>query len=250
MRRSQQPQDALDQIADVADGPGLAAVAGHGNRLTAQRLADERGDGPAVVRPHPRAVGVEDAHDLCIDLVTLAVGHGQRLGEAFRLVVDTARADRVHVAPVVLALWVDQRIAVYLGGRGEQEARALLPGQAQRVDGPDRADLQRLYGQLEVVDRARGGGEVEHRVHLAAYVEILGHVVAHQPERGVLDQVRHVSRGTGAEVIQAYYRAALGQQPFGKVRAEESRAPSDADRVQARHASLSFCNGANLPGNA
>src|SRR6202044_1203833 len=177
--------------------------------------------GPAVVRPHPRAVGVEDAHDLRIDLVTLAVGHGQRLGEAFRLVVHTARADRVYVAPVVLALRVDQRIAVYLGGRGEQEARALLPRQPQRVDGPDRADLQRLYRQLGVVHGARGRGEGERGGHLPAHGGELGHVVAPQPERGVLDQMRDVSGGSGAEVIQAYYRAAVRQQPFGKVRAEE-----------------------------
>ena len=38
--------------------------------------------------------------------------------------------------------------------RGEQEARALRLGQAERLVRAERADLQRLDRQLEVVDRA------------------------------------------------------------------------------------------------
>ena len=100
---------------------------------------------------------------------------------------------------------MDQRIAVDLGGGGEQESRPVLPRQPQCVDGADRADLERLDRELEVVDRARRGGEVQHRVHRAAHVQVLRHVVADEPEPGILDQVGHVGRGPGAEVIYAYH---------------------------------------------
>ena len=83
--------------------------------------------------PHARAVGVEDPHDARLDAVDAVVGHGHGLREALGLVVDAARAHRVHVAPVVLALRVDEGIAVDLGGGGEQEARLLGLGQAQAL---------------------------------------------------------------------------------------------------------------------
>ena len=68
-----------------------------------ERLAQEGRDRAPVVGAHPRAVGVEDAHDRGVDALLAVVGHRQRLGVALRLVVDAARADRVDVAPVVLA---------------------------------------------------------------------------------------------------------------------------------------------------
>ena len=70
-----------------------------------------------------------------------------------RRVVDAPGADRVDVPPVGLGLRVDLRVAVGLRGGGEQEASALLLGQAQGVQGPGGPDLHGLDGQLQVVDR-------------------------------------------------------------------------------------------------
>ena len=42
---------------------GLAATARHGAGLISQRLGDEGGNHPAVVRLHARTVGVEDPSD-------------------------------------------------------------------------------------------------------------------------------------------------------------------------------------------
>ena len=123
-------------------------------RLAAERLLQEGGHHAAVAQAHARAVGVEDPHDAHLHAVVPVVGHGHRLGEALGLVVDAARPDRVDVAPVALGLRVDQRIAVDLRGRGEQEARPLGLGEPERVVGAERADLERLDRQLEVVDRA------------------------------------------------------------------------------------------------
>jgi hypothetical protein len=108
----QQPHDAVDQVVDVAHRPGLTAVSLDGERLARESLGDEVRDSAAVVRTHPRPVGVEDAQDCGVDAVLGAVGGGERLGEPLGLVVAAARADRVDVAPVTFRLGVDQRVAV------------------------------------------------------------------------------------------------------------------------------------------
>ena len=119
----------------VAERARLGAVAEHRDRPVLQRLAQERRDRAAVVRAHPRPVRVEDAHDRGVDALLAVVGHRQRLGVALGLVVDAARADRVHVAPVGLGLRVHLRVAVDLARRGEQEARAVVLGQRRARGG-------------------------------------------------------------------------------------------------------------------
>jgi hypothetical protein len=69
-------------------------------------------------------------------------------------------------------------VAVDLGGRGQEVAGLLGLGQAERVVGAERADLERLDGELEVVDRRCGGGEVEDDVDRTADLERLRDVVA------------------------------------------------------------------------
>ena len=72
-------------------------------------------------KAHAGAVGVEDADDLGVDFVLAVVGHGHGFGEALGLVINAARADGVDVAPVGLRLGMDERVAVALGGGGEEE---------------------------------------------------------------------------------------------------------------------------------
>ena len=145
------------EVVDVAEAARLRAVAEHGERLARERLADERRDRAPVVRPHPRAVRVEDPDDARVDALLAVVRHRQRLGVALRLVVDAARADRVDVAPVGLGLRMHLRVAVDLARRREQEAGALPLREAERVVRSVRADLERLERQAQIVDRARPG---------------------------------------------------------------------------------------------
>ena len=56
--------------------------------------------------------------------VIAVIRHRHRFGEALRLVVHAARADRVHVAPVGLLLRVHQRIAVHLADVDARKKRA------------------------------------------------------------------------------------------------------------------------------
>ena len=93
-----------------------------------------------------------------------AVRRRHRLGKPLRLVVNTSWSNRVDVAPVVLPLRMDQRVAVHLGRRGENEPGALFPGQAEGMTGADRTHLQRVNRQLQVIDRRRRRGEVQHHV--------------------------------------------------------------------------------------
>ena len=55
--------EAADQVVDVTEAARLGAVAEDRDRLVGERLAHEGRDRAAVVRPHARAEGVEDADD-------------------------------------------------------------------------------------------------------------------------------------------------------------------------------------------
>ncbi len=88
------------------------------------------------------------------------IRHRHCLGKALGLVINTARADGVDVAPVVLRLRVHLRIAVDFTGAGQQEARAFGHRQAQRIVGAKAADFQRLNRQLQVVNWTCRAGKV------------------------------------------------------------------------------------------
>ena len=64
-----------------------------------------------------------------------AVVEGQGLGAALALVIAGARPDGVDVAPVVLRLGMDRRVAINLTGGGLQDLGLDLLGQAQQLDG-------------------------------------------------------------------------------------------------------------------
>ena len=94
------------------------------------------------------------------------VGHGDGFGEPLGLVVNTPRADGVHMAPVVLGLGMDLGIPVDLRGGGQEEPGAVGLRQAQGVVGSEAPHLQRLDGKFQVVHRAGRGGEVENPIDL------------------------------------------------------------------------------------
>ena len=69
------------------------------------------------------------------------IGHGHRFGEPLGFIINAARSDRIHVAPVIFALRMHERIAVTFTRRGEEECRLLRLRQAERVVGSEGADL-------------------------------------------------------------------------------------------------------------
>ena len=116
--------EPVDEVADVLERSGLRAVAVDGHRGSLDGLLDEVGDDAAVVEGHAGTVGVENARDSNLEAVLAEVIESQGLGASLAFVVAWALADGVDVAPVVLRLRVLQRVAVDLGGGGEEEAGA------------------------------------------------------------------------------------------------------------------------------
>ena len=66
--RGEHTDEAVDEVGDVAEAAGLAAIPVDGQRFTLQCLRDEVGHDPAIVGTQTRAVGVEDPDDAGVDL--------------------------------------------------------------------------------------------------------------------------------------------------------------------------------------
>ena len=126
---------------------------------------------------------------------------------------------------------MDQRVAVHLRGGGEQEARALGLGQAERVVRAQAADLEGLDGHAQVVDGRGGRGEMEDEVERTLEVDVVRHVVLDEHEVAAR-QVLDVGGVAGDEVVHPDHGVATVEEVLGKVRADEAGRPGDE---RARH---------------
>ena len=129
--------------------------------------------------------------------------------------------------PVILALGMHEGIAVDLGGRGEQESRALGLGDAERVVRTEGADLQRLDRQLEIVEGRCGAREVQDPVEVPVESDVLGDVVLDEGETAPRLDGGEVVTGSGDEVVHADDVPALAEEKLAEVRADESRSARD-----------------------
>ena len=82
------------------------------------------------------------------------------------------------------------------------------------------ADLERRNRELEIIDRARRAGPVQHEVDLALDVDIVGDVVFDEGEIAV-HQVRDVRRGAREQVVDADDGIVAIEQCLGEVRPDE-----------------------------
>src|SRR3954451_18907986 len=115
------------------------------------------------------------------------------------------------------------------------------------MQGADRPDLQRLDRELQIVDRAGGRGEVQHEVDGSADVDEVGHVRPHQPEPTAFQQMVHVRRRPGGEVVETDDLDVFIEQSFGEMRSEEPgrtgddrschESPRSASEYAARYSS-------------
>src|SRR3954469_22645496 len=115
------------------------------------------------------------------------------------------------------------RVAVDLGGGGEQEAGTMELGQAERVMGPVRSDLQRVQRQAQIVDRGRGRGEVIDEVDRLVDVERLDDVREHEAELRRAD-VLDVGEGSRLDAVDADHAMTSPQQLVAQMRAQEPSA--------------------------
>ncbi len=169
-----------------------------------------------------------------VDPLLAVVRHRHRFGVALGLVVDAARADRVHVPPVRLGLRMDLGVAVDLARRREQEACTLPLREAECVMRAVRARLQRVERHPQVVDRAREGGEVVDEVERLVDGDRLDDVVMHEEER-VVPEMCDVLERRGLQVVEAEHAMAALEKRLAKVRAEETDATGDE---RGRHVSM------------
>src|SRR6266566_1497900 len=218
----EEAHDPVDQIIHVAEGARLRAVAIDGERLAAQRLDDEVRHDTAIVRPHARAIRVEDPDDPRVELVEAMIRHGERFGETFCFVIHPAWAHGVHVPPIRFGLRVHQRVAVHFRRRGEQEAGMLRHGETQRLVGAEGADLQRLDRQLEIVDRAGGAREVQHAIERSFDFDVAGDVLVGEPEARMRGDVRQVRRIARDVIVHSQYVVPERQELVYEMRSEES----------------------------
>ena len=215
-----QPDEALDQIVDVAEGAGLRAVAIDRDVVARQRLHDEVRDHAAVLGMHARAIGVEDARHLDLEPMLAVIIEEQRLGAALALVVAGARTDRIDVAPVILRLRMDRGIAIDLAGRGLEDPALEALGEPQHVDGAMDRGLGRLHRVVLVVNGRCRTGEIVDLVHL--HVERKADVVAQELETRMVVKMVDVALGAGEEIVGAENLVPLLQKSVDQVRAEKS----------------------------
>src|SRR5690606_24644730 len=122
-RALHQAHQAFDQVVYITERARLDAIAVDAERPARQRLHDEIRYHAAVVGSHARPIGIEDARDLHGDATAAVLGEqGFRASLAF--VIARARAHRIDVAPVRLALRTLERVPVDFAGRRLQDARA------------------------------------------------------------------------------------------------------------------------------
>ncbi len=224
--------DSVDDVIDVRERPGLSAVAEYRQVLALERRHAEVGNHAPVVDRHSRAVGVEDAHDLGIDVVLPMVVHHQRFGDALALVVTRSHPDRIDVAPVALGLRMLLRVAIDFAGRGQQDARMDPLGEAQHVDRSHHAGLDGFDRIVLVMDRRGGTRQVENAIDLEQ--DRLDDIVAHQLEIAAVDQMADVGALAAEKVVQADDFVPVLEQAFTKMRPEKSCATG----YQRSHARL------------
>jgi len=142
----------VDGVIDVAQRAGLLTAAGHRDRLAGQRLTAEGGHHATVIGAHPWAVRVEDARHPDVGGPHPTIRKRQRFGEALRLVVNTARTDRIDVSPIGLRLRMLQWVSVHLAGGGQHHPGAAPLGNVEDVGCAKRSGAQGLHRQAQVVD--------------------------------------------------------------------------------------------------
>src|SRR5262245_20108011 len=131
-----------------------------------------------------------------------AVGRCGGLGKTFRLVVHGTRADRVHVAPVALLLWMLQRISVTFRSRSKKERGSVLLRQFEQIEDTNRSDLQSLNPMLHVINRTSRRGEIKYVVNTSR-IKLGTDILLEKLKSRLPLQVFEIMQTTGNEIVDA-----------------------------------------------
>src|SRR5512138_558849 len=93
--------------------------------------------------------------------------------------------------------------------------------------GAERADLQRLDRQLEIIEGRRGAREMQHPIDGPLELDVLRDVVLDECKSAAIAELREILARAGDEVVHADDVAPVLQQEFAEVRADEARRARD-----------------------
>ena len=178
-------------------------------------LYDKVGYNATIIRPHIRAVSVENTDDTNIDLVFAVVVEKEGFGDALAFVVASSDTDGVDVSTVALGLGVNVGVAVDFRGGGLENAGFDTFGEAEAVDRPHHRRLCRLDRVILIVNGGSWAGEVEDPVDFD--FEGVDDIVAHELEVVVVEEVVDVAAAAGEEVIHADDFVSIVQEAFTEV---------------------------------
>ena len=130
-----------------------------------------------------------------------------------------------------------ERVAVAFAGAGDEVARTLVLRESECVVRAERSDFQRLDGELEVINRRCGRGEVEDEVHVVGEKDEIRDVVLDEAEAFVAREMREVGDVARDEIVYTDDAVALGEKAVGEMRAEESGGTGDDGNGTAGRAS-------------
>ena len=111
-----------------------------------------------------------------------------------------------------------ERIAVDLGGGGQQEARLFRHGESQRLVRAEGADLEGLDRELEVIDGTRRAREVQHAVEGAVDFHEGCDVLAPKLEVGMVGDVGEIGGTTGEMIVHSQNPVPCGEEPVNEMR--------------------------------
>ena len=130
---------------------------------------------------------------------------------------------------------MNERVAVDLGRRGQEELGPLGPGQAEPVVCPEATDLEDLDRDALEVGRRSRAGEVHHGIDRAGHPEVRAHIVMVEREATLSEQPLDVLRRAGDQVVDGDDLVAPGEQRPAQVRTEEASSSGDDDPRHGRH---------------
>ena len=122
---------------------------------------------------------------------------------------------------------MDLGIAVDLAGGGEDEARAHVGGQRQKVARAEHARQHRVDRVCLVMGRRGGARQIEDRVDPQRDRHAIDHVGIDDAEAGLSLQVPEVFDASGTEVVDNGDATAFGEQCVAQVRPNESGTARD-----------------------
>src|SRR5579863_1564294 len=151
----QQAANPFNKIAHVTKAASLPAISINGNGLAGECLVKEIRERAPVIQAHPRAISIEDAYDTRIQAVVTVIGHSDGFGEALGLVINSARANLIHMAPIRFRLRADFGIAITFRSGGQKKSCLLGECQAKGVMRAKKArfhiaSTSECYGDPEV----------------------------------------------------------------------------------------------------